>query len=177
MLKIVNQLLSHVQLSATPRTVSPPGSFVQRNLQIGIPEWVAIPFSRGSSRPRDRTWVSCIAGGFSLPLSCQGSPKSNVSFGYLMCILLLSLRKFSSIPTQFPNDYNVFPCSLVLKAELWASCFLWRTHVWPDIWYRPWYLPIISELLGSQRWAGFPRKTLSSNTFWRLWIFALWGHF
>ena len=27
-------------------------------------EWVAIPFSRGSSQPRDRTQVSCIAGGF-----------------------------------------------------------------------------------------------------------------
>ena len=26
-------------------------------------EWVAIPFSRGSSWPRDRIWVSCIAGG------------------------------------------------------------------------------------------------------------------
>ena len=25
-----------------------------------ILEWVAIPFSRGSSQPRDRTWVSCI---------------------------------------------------------------------------------------------------------------------
>ena len=27
-------------------------------------EWVAIPFSRGSSRPRDQIQVSCIAGGF-----------------------------------------------------------------------------------------------------------------
>ncbi|CAI9155461.1 unnamed protein product [Rangifer tarandus platyrhynchus] len=27
-------------------------------------EWVAIPFSRGSSRPRDRTCISYIAGGF-----------------------------------------------------------------------------------------------------------------
>ena len=27
-------------------------------------EWVAYPFSRGSSRPRNRTGVSCIAGGF-----------------------------------------------------------------------------------------------------------------
>ena len=27
-------------------------------------EWVAFPFSRGSSRPRDWTGVSCIAGGF-----------------------------------------------------------------------------------------------------------------
>ena len=31
-------------------------------LQARILEWVAISFSRGSSRPRDRTWVSCIAG-------------------------------------------------------------------------------------------------------------------
>ena len=29
-----------------------------------ILEWVAIPFSRGSSRPRNWTRVSCIAGGF-----------------------------------------------------------------------------------------------------------------
>ena len=27
-------------------------------------EWVTYPFSRGSSRPRNRTRVSCIAGGF-----------------------------------------------------------------------------------------------------------------
>ena len=27
-----------------------------------ILEWIAISFSRGSSRPRDQTWVSCIAG-------------------------------------------------------------------------------------------------------------------
>ena len=35
-----------------------------RILQASILEWVAFPFSRGSSRPRDRTQVSCIAGGF-----------------------------------------------------------------------------------------------------------------
>ena len=33
-------------------------------LQARILEWVAFPFSRGSSQPRDRTQVSCIAGGF-----------------------------------------------------------------------------------------------------------------
>ena len=27
-------------------------------------DWVGIPFSRGSSWPRDQTWVSCIAGRF-----------------------------------------------------------------------------------------------------------------
>ena len=33
-------------------------------LQAKILEWVAFPFSRGSSQPRDRTQISCIAGGF-----------------------------------------------------------------------------------------------------------------
>ena len=33
-------------------------------LQARILEWVAVPFSRGSSQPRDRTQVSRIAGGF-----------------------------------------------------------------------------------------------------------------
>ena len=33
-------------------------------LQARILEWVAVPFSRVSSQPRDQTQVSCIAGGF-----------------------------------------------------------------------------------------------------------------
>ena len=33
-------------------------------LQARILEWVAFPFSKGSSQPRDITQVSCIAGGF-----------------------------------------------------------------------------------------------------------------
>ena len=39
-----------------------PGSFVHGILQARILEWVAISFSRGSSRTRDRTQVSHIAG-------------------------------------------------------------------------------------------------------------------
>ena len=41
---------------------SPPSSSVHGLLQARILEWVAISFSRGSSRPRDRTQVSHIAG-------------------------------------------------------------------------------------------------------------------
>ena len=43
---------------------SPPVSSLHGILQARILEWVAIPFSRGSSQPRDRTQVSCIAGRF-----------------------------------------------------------------------------------------------------------------
>ena len=39
---------------------SPPGSSVHGILQARILEWVAMPFSRGSSRPRDQIQVSWI---------------------------------------------------------------------------------------------------------------------
>ena len=38
-----------------------PGSTVHGIFQARILEWASISFSRGSSQPRDRTWVSCIA--------------------------------------------------------------------------------------------------------------------
>ena len=50
--------------SVDPMDFSPPGSSVHGILQARILEWVAISFSRGSSRPRDQTLVSCIAGRF-----------------------------------------------------------------------------------------------------------------
>ena len=39
-----------------------PGSNFHGIFKARILEWAAISFSRGSSQPRDRTWVSCIAG-------------------------------------------------------------------------------------------------------------------
>ena len=54
-----------------------PGS-VHEILQSRILEWVAVPFSRGSSRPRDWTQVSHIAG-VSLTSEPPGSP--------ILCIL------------------------------------------------------------------------------------------
>ena len=45
-----------------PMDWSLPGSSVRGILQGRILEWVAIPFSRGSSRLRDQTRVSYIAG-------------------------------------------------------------------------------------------------------------------
>ena len=59
----VCQWLSCVQLY-DPMDCSPPGSSVQGILQARVLEWVAISFSRGYSWHRDRTPISCIAGGF-----------------------------------------------------------------------------------------------------------------
>ena len=47
-----------------PMDCSLPGSSVHGILQARILGWVAIPFSRGSSQPKDRTQVSCIVGRF-----------------------------------------------------------------------------------------------------------------
>ena len=67
--------LSRVQL-CDPMNCSLPGSSVYGNLQARVLVLAVIPFSRGSSQPRDRTWVfcvSCIAGN-SLPSEPPGKP-------------------------------------------------------------------------------------------------------
>ena len=51
-------------LLCNPMDCCPPGSSVYGILQARIVEWVAIPFSRGSSQPRDQTRVSHNAGIF-----------------------------------------------------------------------------------------------------------------
>ena len=47
-----------------PVDYSLPGSSVHGIFQARILVWIAIPFSRGSSQPRDHTRVSCVAGLF-----------------------------------------------------------------------------------------------------------------
>ena len=56
-------IVSVAQLCLTlcdPVDCSPPGSSIHGISQAKILEWVAISFSRGSSRPRDQTQASCI---------------------------------------------------------------------------------------------------------------------
>ena len=52
---------------------SSPGFSVHGILQARTLEWEAISFSRGSSGPRDRTQVSCIAGRFFTTWATQGA--------------------------------------------------------------------------------------------------------
>ena len=59
----VSPSVCHVQFFATPWTVAHQTSLSTEFSRQEL-EWVAIPFSRGSSRPQDWTQVSCIAGRF-----------------------------------------------------------------------------------------------------------------
>ena len=83
---LLNRGVSHlVQLFPTPRC-SPPGSSVHGILQARTLEWVAIPFSKGSSRHRDQVWISCIAGKSEPPGKLiEVSPRS-----IQLCILVLT---------------------------------------------------------------------------------------
>ena len=51
----------HVRLICDPMDHRPPGSSVHGIFQARILEWVAMSSFRGSSWPRDWTWVSCIS--------------------------------------------------------------------------------------------------------------------
>ena len=72
-----------------------PGSFV-RVLQARILEWVAITFSRGSSQPRDRTWVSCIVGRF-FTSEPPGKPPFFKVFRR-KCLMLVKVNQCSKFP-------------------------------------------------------------------------------
>ena len=61
MKEVVSQLCPTL---CSPMDCSSPGSSVHGILQTRILEQIVIPFSRGSSWPRDRTQASCIAGRF-----------------------------------------------------------------------------------------------------------------
>ena len=56
-----------------PMDYSPPGSSVRGIPQANILDWVAIPFTRGSSRPRDQTGSPALQAD-SLPSEPPGKP-------------------------------------------------------------------------------------------------------
>ena len=64
------------KLKSCPTLCDPMDYSVHGILQAKIKEWVAFPFSRGSSQPRDRTQVSHIAD--SLPEEQQGKPRKSI---------------------------------------------------------------------------------------------------
>ena len=104
--------------SCDPMDCSLMGTSVHGILQAGILEWAAISFSRGSSRPRDQTQISCIAWGFFTNL-LQGK----ISFRLTELMSLLSKRLS-----------RVFSKTTVPKHQFFGTqLFLWpnaHIHTW-----------------------------------------------
>ena len=80
------------RLLCNPMDYSPPGSSLHGIPQVRILEWVAIPFSRGSSWPKARTWVPGTAGGF-FTTEPLGKPSSLYTPMLMMCTLVIQVSK------------------------------------------------------------------------------------
>ena len=102
---IVKQLCAQALQSCPtvcdPMDFSPPGSSVHGVLQARILKWVALPFSRGSSQPRDWTTISCFSCTASRFFTTESRGKSTK---WLCAVLCLATQ---SCPTLFdPTDCN-----------------------------------------------------------------------
>ena len=97
----------------------PPGSPVHRIFQARILEWVAIPFSKGSSWPRDRTWVSYIAGrGLTIWDSREDPNRICTVLSAMLCLdslLLHGLQPGSSVQGDSPDKNTGVGCHALLQ--------------------------------------------------------------
>ena len=80
-------------------------------------EWIAIPFSRGSSQPRDQTWVSCIGRQTLYHLSHQGSPSFICLFFQILSPYRLSQNIEHSSLCYKVGPYQLFHTWYCLVAK------------------------------------------------------------
>ena len=75
MVKKVKVKVTHFNsVTKCPTLCDPVDYTLQGILQARILEWVAFPFSRGSSQPRDQAQVPCIAGRFFTSRASREAP-------------------------------------------------------------------------------------------------------
>ena len=100
------RMLKLLQSCATlcdPMDCNPLGSSVHGILQARILEWVAMPSSRASSRPRDRTCVSCSTGRF-FTTEPSGEP-----YMYPCCLHQKWDTEYFHLAKRFPPASNSTP--------------------------------------------------------------------
>ena len=123
LLKVKVKLLSRVCLFATPCTVAHQAPLSMGFSRLRILEWVAISFSREYSRPRNRNWVTCIAGRCFTLWTTREAPiteRGVLKFPIRLRICLVSLF-YQLVPC-------IFSCSLVLCPFLW-HCYVYHRIV------------------------------------------------
>ena len=90
-----------------PMDCSPPGSSVHGTSQARVLDGVAMPFSRGSSPPRDRAGVPALAGGFSTAESPGKPPAWRASYnaaGITGNSLISEIRQTAEAPVMSPEN-------------------------------------------------------------------------
>ena len=100
---------------------SPPGSSVHGITQARILEWVAMLTFRGSSQPRDQTWVSWIAGGF---FTIWASRKACIITGYRLSWYERSYRtQKAEVAEQYSIVYMYHNFFIHSSVDGHLSCF------------------------------------------------------
>ena len=104
-----------------------------------ILEWVAYPFSSGSTQPRNWTRVSCISGGFFTNWAIREAPREGGSILDFLGIIKgpvkvgdHKLRRFP-IQSDFPPQFTQQPKCKLEKIVSWvhSGFSLWRTLLDP----------------------------------------------
>ena len=145
---------------------SPPGSSIHGILQARILEWVALSFSRGSSQPRGRTQVFCIASRcFNLWATREAHlihPKNPQSFS---CLISSSFYKISFGALGWQNqrtcnsviwiESSAFPiCHGKTWLVYWETriprCFFHLWNVWRVCLLFPSFIPLSTRVWNSQ---------------------------
>ena len=110
-----------------PMVCSPTGSSVHGISQARILEWVAMPFSRGSSQPRDQTWGLLHCRQFLYHLSHQGillNPIDITSWKFSISSSFVSYNFTSLLIAPSWLLRPSLPRSLFITEELSAPFFL-----------------------------------------------------
>ena len=124
------------------RNCSPPGSTAHGIFQARILEWVAISSSRGSSKPRDWNFVSCVADGFFTCWAIREAWYIHISrhqVAHLTYIQLLFVSYTSVL--GFPSASGKKPT---------CQCRRWKRtgfDPWKMPWRRKWQLTAIHGIL------------------------------
>ena len=135
-------VLSHVWLFVIPWAVA-----CQAPLSMEFLEWVAIPFSRGSSWPRDQTWVSHIGRWILYHLSHQGSPLIwGIDFPITLWLTLANATWVNVRWTEHWNDLAQLDLISSLLPLLWKKCFL---VLWNKKRDMEWATKLIQRLVGA----------------------------
>ena len=138
----------------------PPGSSVHGILQARILDWVAISYSRGSSQPRDQTYisrVSCIGkwilyhlGSLKVSLSSVQSlscvrlfvtPRTAARQASLSITNSQSSLKLTSIESVMPSSHLILCRPLLLLPSIYPSIRVFSNesalHIkWPKYWFQ-----------------------------------------
>ena len=109
-----------------PMYHSPPGSSVHGILQARILEWVAVSSSRGSSRPRDWTRVSRIAGRFFTNVKKLFTRKNSSFNSYnILSTELEMITLFHGLGDWDLNQLHVhFPHVVNGRTRIWSQAGL-----------------------------------------------------